>query len=76
MFREYVNDEVWMVLAELSYFCRQLCAKEITVEMLGMLEKEISVLICKIEFSPRCFFIPMQHLLVHLPYEAKVGGLE
>jgi hypothetical protein len=27
MFRGYFNDVVWMVLAELSYFYRQLCAK-------------------------------------------------
>jgi hypothetical protein len=27
MFQDYFNDVVWMVLAELSYFYRQLCAK-------------------------------------------------
>jgi hypothetical protein len=45
------------------------------VEMMEKLEKEIPVLICKMEKnnSPR-FFNPMQHLLIHLPYEAKVGG--
>jgi hypothetical protein len=34
------------------------------------------VLLCKLEkiFPPR-WFNPMQHLLIHLPYEAKVGGL-
>jgi hypothetical protein len=63
------------VLAELSYFYRQLCAKEITVEMMQKLEKEILVLLCTMEkkFPPE-FFNPMQHLLIHLPYEAKVGG--
>jgi hypothetical protein len=29
MFRWYLDDDVWMVLAELSHFYRQLCAKEI-----------------------------------------------
>jgi hypothetical protein len=39
------------------------------------LEKEIPVLLCKIEKKfPPGFFNPMQHLLIHLPYEAKVGG--
>jgi hypothetical protein len=41
-----------------------------------MMEKleEVPVLLCKMEniFSPG-FFNPMQHLLIHLPYEAKVG---
>jgi hypothetical protein len=40
------------------------------------LETKIFVLICKLEkILPPGFFNPMQHLLVHLPYEAKVGGL-
>jgi hypothetical protein len=38
-----------MVLAEISHFYRQLCAKEIAVEMMEKLEKEIPVLLCKIK---------------------------
>jgi hypothetical protein len=34
MFWSYFDNTVWMVLMELSYFYRQLCAKEITVEMM------------------------------------------
>jgi hypothetical protein len=37
--------------------------------------EEISVVICKLEkIFPLGWFNPMQHLLVHIPYEAKVGG--
>jgi hypothetical protein len=44
--------------------------------MMQKLEKEIPMLLCKMEkFFPLGFFNPMQHLLIHLPYEAKVGGL-
>jgi hypothetical protein len=75
MFWGYFDDAMWMVLAELSYFHRQLCAKEIVVEMMQKLEKEIPVLLCKMEkIFPLGFFNPMQHLLIHLPYEEKVGG--
>jgi hypothetical protein len=43
--------------------------------MMEKLEKEISVLICKLEeIFPLGWFNPMQHLLVHIPYDAKVGG--
>jgi hypothetical protein len=44
--------------------------------MMKKLEKEILMLICKLEkiIHPG-WFNPMQHLLVHIPYEAKVGGL-
>jgi hypothetical protein len=39
------------------------------------LEKEILVLLCKLEkIFPPGWFNLMQHLLIHLPYEAKVGG--
>jgi hypothetical protein len=44
--------------------------------MMQKLEKEIAMLLCKMEkFFPPGFFNPMQHLLIHLPYEVKVGGL-
>jgi hypothetical protein len=39
------------------------------------LEEEIPVLICKLEkVFPPGWFNPMQYLLVHFPYEAKLGG--
>jgi hypothetical protein len=43
--------------------------------MMQKLEKEIMVLVGKMEkiFLPGWFNV-MQHLLVHLPWEAKVGG--
>jgi hypothetical protein len=66
---------VWKALAELSYFYRHLCAKEIKKEMMKKLEPQIPVLVCKPEkIFPPGFFNLMQHLLVHLPYEAKVRG--
>jgi hypothetical protein len=75
MFHEYLNDDVWKALAELSHFYRQLYAKEIKKEMMGKLQKEISMVIYKLEkIFPPGWFNPMQHLLVHLPYEVKVGG--
>jgi hypothetical protein len=44
--------------------------------MMEKLEKEIPMLLCKMEknFPPE-FFNPMQYLRIHLPYEANVGGL-
>jgi hypothetical protein len=39
------------------------------------LEKEIPVLLCKQEkIFPPGFFNSMEHLLIHIPYEAKIGG--
>jgi hypothetical protein len=43
--------------------------------MMEKLEDEIPVLLCKLEkIFPPGWFNPMQYLLVHLPYEAKIGG--
>jgi hypothetical protein len=75
IFCGYLDDDVWTALAELSHFYRQLCAKEIKKEMMEKLEEEIPVLTCKLEkIFPLGWFNPMQHLLVHLSYEAKLGG--
>jgi hypothetical protein len=49
MLRGYLDDNIWEALAELSYFYRQLCAKEIKKDRMKKLEKEILVLICKLE---------------------------
>jgi hypothetical protein len=46
MFWGYFDDAMWIVLVELSYFYIQLCAKEITIEMMQKLEKKIPVLLC------------------------------
>jgi hypothetical protein len=45
----YLDDDIWEALTELSYFYRQLCAKEITKDMMKKLEKKIPVLICKLQ---------------------------
>jgi hypothetical protein len=43
--------------------------------MIEKMEEEISVLLCKLEkIFPLGWFNPMQHLLVHLSYEAKIEG--
>jgi hypothetical protein len=43
--------------------------------MMQKLEKKISILVCKLEkIFPPGWFNMMQYLLVHLPWEARVGG--
>jgi hypothetical protein len=38
MFRGYISDVVWKTLAEVSYFYRQLCAKEIRRDVQGAVQ--------------------------------------
>jgi hypothetical protein len=75
MVRGYVPEHVWLVLAELSYFFRHLYAKELSRTVIKDLESMAPVLLCKLEkIFPPSFFNPMQYLILHLPYEARMGG--
>jgi hypothetical protein len=75
MVRGYVPEHVWLALAELSYFFRQLCTKELSRTMIDDLENVTPVLLCKLEkILPPSFFNPMHHLILHLPYEARMRG--
>jgi hypothetical protein len=73
--RGFIDDAIWLALAELSFFFRQLCATEISIEKMKALEDSVPILLCKLEkIFPPGFFNSMQHLLLHLPYEARMGG--
>ena len=60
MVRGYVPDHVWQVLAKLSYFFHQLCAKELSRAVVADMEKMAPVLLCKLEkIFPPGLFNPM-----------------
>jgi hypothetical protein len=63
------------VLAKLSYYFRQLYAKELSKTIITELEKMAPELVCELKkIFPPGFFLPMQHLIVHLLNEARLGG--
>ena len=75
MVRGYIPEHVWKVLAELSFFFHQLCAKEISLRVVEELEKMAPELLYKLEkIFPPGFFLSMQHLILHLPNEVRMGG--
>jgi len=47
----------------------------LNVDHIERLETKIIEILCKLEmiFPPSCFDL-IEHLLIHLPFEAKVGG--
>jgi hypothetical protein len=49
MFCGYFDADMWKIFAKLSYFYRQICAKKVSKAMMQKLEKEIMVLVCKME---------------------------
>lgn len=74
-FRELLAHAVWDPLTELSIFFRDLCSKKLLVDRLEKQEKDIAVTLCKLErVFPPGFFDSMEHLPIHLSYEARVGG--
>lgn len=74
-FRGFLPHDIWVCLAELSFFYRQLCAKELNKDTIISLEEHIVVLVCKMEKTfPPGFFNPMQHLIMRLPREDRLGG--
>ncbi|GKV22333.1 hypothetical protein SLEP1_g32213 [Rubroshorea leprosula] len=74
-FRDFLIDEVWGPLIEMSNFFRALIAPIIQISNMKMWEGKIVETICKLEkvFSP-AFFDLMEHLAIYLPYETKVKG--
>jgi hypothetical protein len=70
-----LDTDLWEMFAELNYFYRQLCAKQVSKMMMQKFKKEIPILVCKMEkIFLLGWFNAMQYLLVHLPWEVKVGG--
>ncbi|XP_058776589.1 uncharacterized protein LOC131650901 [Vicia villosa] len=62
-------------LIELSLFFGDLCSKELKVDELDRLEKQMAITLCKLErIFPPSFFDVMVHLPIHLANEAKLGG--
>ncbi|XP_004488345.1 uncharacterized protein [Cicer arietinum] len=68
-------DHVWKPLTELSQFFKGLCSNTLRHDELVKLGENIPFIICKLErIFPPGFFDSMEHLPIHLPYEAKLGG--
>ena len=56
-------------------FLRVLCAKELSPGVVEDMEEFAPELLCKLEkIFPPGFFNPMQHLILHLPTQARLGG--
>jgi len=62
-------------LTEISQFFKDLCASTLRMDDLVKMDQNILITLCKLEqVFPSGFFDSMEHLLVHLAYEAWLGG--
>nr|GME09613.1 uncharacterized protein LOC109179592 [Ipomoea batatas] len=74
-FRELLPLNVWKVLTELSLFFKNLTSTTIRVEEMMKLENDIPLILCQLErIFPPSFFDSMEHLPIHLAYEARIAG--
>ncbi|XP_060182337.1 uncharacterized protein LOC132612000 [Lycium barbarum] len=74
-FRELPPQNVWQPLAELSLFFKDLTSTTITEEQMGQLERNITLILNKLErIFPPIFWDSMEHLPIHLAYEARLAG--
>ena len=73
--RGILDNDIYVVLAELGRFFRELCSKTLHKDVLVELKQEILVILVKLEkIFPPAFFDVMMHLVVHLPDEALLRG--
>ncbi|GAB4845956.1 hypothetical protein Ancab_039790 [Ancistrocladus abbreviatus] len=74
-FKELLLLNVWRAVIEVSQFFRNICSTTLRLDDMVRLEKTIPEILCKLEkIFPPSFFNSMEHLPVHLPYKARVGG--
>lgn len=73
--KELVPLHVWKAITEISQFFRDISASVIKVNDMERLDHNIAEILCKLEkIFPPSFFNSMEHLPIHLPYEARVAG--
>ncbi|XP_072071887.1 uncharacterized protein [Arachis hypogaea] len=68
-------EQIWKPITELSQFFRDLCSTSLREDILNKLEENIPIVLCKLErIFPPGFFDSIEHLPVHLPFEALLRG--
>ncbi|XP_066385135.1 uncharacterized protein [Miscanthus floridulus] len=73
--RGLVRKDVYEAVAELGTFFRELCSRNLRIDVVKRLKEEIPLILCKLEkIFPPAFFDVMVHLAVHLPNEALLRG--
>ena len=73
--RPFFTKQIRDIFVEVAQFFRQLTARTLRLSELEQYQDKIALLVCKLErVFPAAFFTVMVHLLVHLPFEAILGG--
>ena len=74
-FRDLLTKGIWDALTEISHFFRDICSNKLNVKHIERLQTNIVETLYKLEMIfPPSFFESMEHLPIHLSFEAKAGG--
>ena len=74
-FRDLLPGNVWQAVTEISIFFKNLTSTIIKKEDMEHLEKDIPIILCRLErIFPPSFFDSMEHLPIHLAYESMIAG--
>ncbi|KAL1206112.1 hypothetical protein V5N11_005267 [Cardamine amara subsp. amara] len=74
-FEHLLEKNVHKAIAGIGVFFRDLCSRTLTAEGIACLSENIPMIICNLEkLFPPSFFDVMEHLPIHLPQEAALGG--
>ena len=74
-FCDLLPKGIWDALTKISHFFRDICSSKLNVDHIERLQTNIVETLCKLEMIfPPSFFDLMEHLPIHLPFEAKAGG--
>ena len=74
-FKEMLPAQLWNAITELSLLFRCLCSAMLDVSKVRELVAKVPVIMCNLEkVFPPSFFDSMEHVVVHLPLEALIGG--
>ncbi|KAL0402748.1 UNVERIFIED_CONTAM: hypothetical protein Slati_4304700 [Sesamum latifolium] len=74
-FQEMVPEHVRSSLTKVSLMFQVLYSTTLDIRKMQELEDSVAVIMCNLEkVFPPIFFNSMEHLILHLPYEARVGG--
>ncbi|KAL0361200.1 UNVERIFIED_CONTAM: hypothetical protein Sradi_3804500 [Sesamum radiatum] len=75
-FRKMLPESVWSSLTEISLLFKIICSTTLDVVKVQELEDKVATILCNLKkIFPPSFFDSIDHLIVHLLYEARVGGL-
>jgi hypothetical protein len=73
--RGYLSKDVRNAIIELCLFFKELTSKTLRMDVLERLDKDIVLILCKLElYLPPSFFNIMTHLPIHLAHEALLAG--